>query len=148
MQVNQMYAPFSHAERRRLGWANVQTGRQGQKTAEILAGFDFEGCDAWKALKSTFRASLRHRELQSLGEVLVREFALPPLNRDTQRSMAVMIKWFQDNWSAIEPILPAVQMLDEESGPPSEATAKITSPQVTWDHRLDAGTFQSGSETR
>jgi hypothetical protein len=121
MLLNPVSSSLSDFELRTERLMNSNIGKQGKRVAELLSGFDFEGCEAWKALKKAFGAGLRHRELYSVGCVLAAEFGLPNPSRDTQRSMAVLIKWFQTNWSAIEPILPSIHVLDADLNPINEA---------------------------
>jgi hypothetical protein len=109
--------------------ADPKSGKDGQRVRQLIAGFDFEGCEAWQALKKSFGKGLRHRELYSLGLILSSEFALAPPTRDAQRSMAVLIKWFHDNWNLIEPILPVIQLLDAEMVPITEERERREAPR-------------------
>jgi hypothetical protein len=114
MLLNPFSSRLSDSAHRTGRLVDSNIGKQGKRVAELLSGFDFEGCEAWKALKTALGAGIRHRELYSVAQVLASTFGFPPPSRDAQRSMAVLIKWFQTNWSAIEPILPSVHILDAD----------------------------------
>jgi hypothetical protein len=88
-------------------------GKEKTHIGEILRTFDFESCDAWEAITHKFSTGIRHRELCSIALVIVRYFGVRKISRDARRSFPVLIKWFQDNWSEIEPLLSIMNLLDE-----------------------------------
>jgi hypothetical protein len=55
---------------------------------------------------------LLQEELVSIAELVSQHLEIP-LDRDARRRKAVMVKWFQENWEVIEPLLRLV-MLDRE----------------------------------
>jgi hypothetical protein len=89
-------------------------GRQGRQIAAILNSFDFTTCNAWKCLTNCFGTGVRHKELCSIAQVITYYFPITKISRDAHRSFPVLIKWFQDNWQQIEPILPLITLMDAD----------------------------------
>jgi hypothetical protein len=80
--------------------------------AAALEGFAPENSEAWKALNKQF-GPLIHREAIAIAQILHETIrGVPELSRDEGRFFPLTIKWFHDNFSIIEPILPYVQLLD------------------------------------
>jgi hypothetical protein len=92
-------------------------GQQGQRVARILQGYKVETSESWALLKQKFGPGIRHRELYSIASVIACEFNITGLSRDSQRSIAVLLQWFEQQWSAIEPILPLITQCDENREP-------------------------------
>jgi hypothetical protein len=88
-------------------------GKEKSHISEILRTFDFESCEAWQAITHRFSTGIRHRELCSIALVIVRYFGVTKISRDARRSFPVLIKWFQDNWSEINPLIATMNLLDE-----------------------------------
>jgi hypothetical protein len=91
--------------------------KEGQHIAQVLQNFNYETSDAWAFLTHHFSSGVRHRELNSIALITSKTFNIPRVTRDAQRSYPMLIKWFQDNWGAIEPILPLVSLRDENDRP-------------------------------
>jgi hypothetical protein len=107
-------SPLSEGEIPEVQPCTIQKGRQGRRVAGILKTFDYSTSKAWMALTNQFGSGVRHREFRSVAVVISKEFGVPRPPRDAQRSYPVLIKWFQDNLDAIEPILPFVGLLDDD----------------------------------
>jgi hypothetical protein len=92
----------------------LQKGKEGRHIAVLLRGFDFQRSPAWKAITNNFSSGIRHRELCSVAILIAAKFGVPRVPRDAHRSYPVLIKWFEDNWEAVEPVLPFVCLRDED----------------------------------
>jgi hypothetical protein len=92
----------------------LQKGRQGRHIAKILQTFDFRASHAWNAITNTFGSGIRHRELVSVAIVIAAHFGVARVSRDAQRSYPVLVKWFDDNWEAVGPVLHRVSLRDNE----------------------------------
>lgn len=76
-------------------------------------GFDPENTIAWKTIQLKFSTGIRHPELLSIAYILEKIGHLPKITRTCRRSYVVLIKWFNENWTEIEPLLNRIQLLDE-----------------------------------
>lgn len=88
-------------------------GKEARKVQTILDGFQAYNCDAWKQITQQFSSGVRHNELVSVANILIANYELPALTRYCHRSFAVLIKWFQDNWDRIDPVIRNIRLLDE-----------------------------------
>jgi hypothetical protein len=91
----------------------MEVRKDRQHIAQILKTFNYQTSDAWTILTHHFSSGIRHRELRSIAFILSKIFNIPPITRDAHRSYPVLIKWFQENWTAIEPVLPLISLRDE-----------------------------------
>ena len=67
-------------------------------------------------IKRQFSSGVRLQELISIGIILTS--IIPPLhspNRDEKRSYTALLTWFYNNWDMINPILPMIQLRDENN---------------------------------
>lgn len=67
-------------------------------------------------IKQQFSSGVRLQELTSIAIVLTS--IIPPLhspNRDERRSYTALLTWFYNNWDMISPILPMIQLRDENN---------------------------------
>jgi hypothetical protein len=69
-----------------------------------LDGFNWPKSRAWAHLSCQFGPRLNQEELVSIAE-LVGNYLGIRLDRDARRRKIVMIKWFEEHWTAIQPIL-------------------------------------------
>jgi hypothetical protein len=88
-------------------------GKDGRHVTAILNKFDFRQSTAWPILTHHFSSGVRHRELISIAQLISHHFVMPRISRDAKRSYPVLIKWFQDNWVEVEPIMPLIALRDE-----------------------------------
>jgi hypothetical protein len=88
--------------------------KEGRQVAALLRHFDFENCEAWRALTHQFSSGVRHKELSSVALVISHCFHVPAITRDARRSYPVLIKWFNDHWGKIQPIMPLIALHDED----------------------------------
>jgi hypothetical protein len=59
---------------------------------------------AWCCLSLVYGPRLRQDELVSIASILAAQLNLK-LDRDARRRKNVMVKWFEENWMRIEPLL-------------------------------------------
>ena len=57
------------------------------------------------------------KEIVCVAQVLSTFYNVPGPNRDAKRSFALLLEWFHKNWSTIRPLLPKVNLLDENFKP-------------------------------
>jgi hypothetical protein len=90
--------------------AIVQEKDDLQKTGDA---FDWATCPAWSALTEHFGDTVTHREMCSVAWLLVSEFEIPKISRDARRSYPALIRWFQENWESVGPILHKITLEDD-----------------------------------
>jgi hypothetical protein len=59
-----------------------------------------------------FGPDLKQEELVSIAELIAKRLDIR-LDRDARRRKIVMVKWFDENWTAVEPLLSAIVLEDE-----------------------------------
>lgn len=79
-------------------------GTEAKRVSARLNGFDSENSHAWSVLKEMFSSGITHSELKSLASLICMKTDLK-LDRDAVRDNRVLIKWFEENWVKIHPIL-------------------------------------------
>lgn len=67
-----------------------------------------------KQLQITFSAGITRRELLSVATVISLFVRLPPISHEAKRTFVPLIKWFSSNYYQIAPILPYIQLVDQE----------------------------------
>jgi hypothetical protein len=89
-------------------------GFEAQIIANELTNFNYVASSAWRALRSQFSSGIRQHELTSIALLLCSmNESLPLLSRSERRSFPLLIRWFETNWSGVEPFLPAFSLRDE-----------------------------------
>ena len=78
-----------------------------------VKNFDWKKSKVWKILTQQFGEKLTHEELTSVAELLSNSLKIK-LDRDAKRRKIVLVKWFEENWSYIEPVLRYI-VLDYEA---------------------------------
>ena len=90
-------------------------GPEAKIIAKELSHFDYQKSYAWQQLQLHFSSGVRFSELKSIASILIMNFPyLPPLSRSAVRSAPILIKWYNDNWKLIAPILPYIKMIDSD----------------------------------
>jgi hypothetical protein len=79
------------------------------RVASRLSGFDSARSFAWREFCARFGASLNQAELLSVAQVLASEAGVK-VDREAKRRKEVLIKWFDENYLAIAPILPRIRL--------------------------------------
>jgi hypothetical protein len=69
-----------------------------------VSGFNWRLSYTWAYLSDAFGPRLNQEELVSIAE-LISGILRIRLDRDARRRKPVMIKWFEENWCYIQPVL-------------------------------------------
>jgi hypothetical protein len=88
-------------------------GPEAQRVVARITGFDPMKSVAWKAITDQFTIGVTHAELKSIAQVLCSQTNLR-LDRDATRDNRVLIKWFDENWDLIAPLMPLLHLRDDE----------------------------------
>jgi hypothetical protein len=104
-------APRSEADPRRI-YASEEHARVQRR----VSGFDWRLSYAWAHLSYNFGPKLSQNELVSIAELMAGMLQIK-VDRDARRRKPVMIKWFEENWRQIRPLLANVILDDPESEP-------------------------------
>ncbi|KAK8895208.1 hypothetical protein M9Y10_023650 [Tritrichomonas musculus] len=75
-----------------------------QIVAQLLENFIPENSIAFIRLKEKYGFGLTHAECQSIADVISIHLGIK-LEREARRRFPSLIKWFDDNWTSIEPNL-------------------------------------------
>jgi hypothetical protein len=95
----------------------LDTSKEKERIASRLNGFNSKDTSVWKAITQRFGNNIKQPELLSMAQVLA-SHANIKLDRDAKRRKCVLVKWFEENWAAIEPYLPYVVLEDSQSSKP------------------------------
>jgi hypothetical protein len=77
-----------------------------------LNGFNWKKSQAWRHLSFQFGPTLTQEELVSIAELIAHRTGIR-LDRDARRRKMVMLKWFEEHWTVIQPLLGLV-VLDSD----------------------------------
>jgi hypothetical protein len=80
------------------------TSEEHARIQRRVSGFNWQRSYAWAHLSHTFGPRLNQDELVSIAE-LTSGIVRIRLDRDARRRKPVMIKWFDENWGYIQPVL-------------------------------------------
>jgi hypothetical protein len=78
--------------------------KEKDRIAGRLTGFNVKDNPAWKEITAKFGTNIKQPELLSIADVLARHANIK-LDRDAKRRKAVLIKWFNENWTSLQPWL-------------------------------------------
>lgn len=87
-------------------------GTEAKRVSTRLAGFDLDTSVVWNEIKAQFSSGITHNELKSVA-TMVCEKTGEKLDRDASRDNRVLIKWFDERWDKIEPIVKKIRLYDE-----------------------------------
>jgi hypothetical protein len=74
-----------------------------------VGGYDWKNTKVWLYLTMLFGTDVNHQELLSIAQVAA-NWTNIRLDRDATRRKIVMVKWFEENWAAIYPLLPHIRL--------------------------------------
>lgn len=75
----------------------------------------YESTREYHILKMNFSSGFCLSELKAVSMILTTFFNVPKPNRDEKRSSTLLLGWFINNWSLIEPFLPLIQLRDKNN---------------------------------
>ena len=87
------------------------TGHEADRVSKRLSGFDYEKSSVWLNISSKFGSRISHAELKSIAFVICCYTGLK-VDRDASRDNRVLIKWYEENWNEIQPLLPKIHLRD------------------------------------
>jgi hypothetical protein len=87
-----------------LAAAQAETNPEKWRIANRLKGFNPKDAGVWREISRRFGTNVKQPELVSIATVLAQNANIK-LDRDAKRRKAVLIKWFEENWTAIAPFL-------------------------------------------
>jgi hypothetical protein len=70
-----------------------------------------------RILRAKFSSGVTLKELGSVGVLLSSLLDIAPPPRPARRSYVLLLKWFKERWSHILPILPFIQLRDDNDVP-------------------------------
>ena len=85
-----------------------------KRVDDRLRGFSLKDSIAWKAICERFGSDLNQTELLSMAEVIGHELHIK-IDREAKRRKEVLIKWFDENFLIIKPIL-NIMVLEDANG--------------------------------
>jgi hypothetical protein len=92
-------------------YVHPETNPEKERIAQRLEGFNPRENQAWKEITRRFGSSIKQPELVSMAKVLATHAKLK-VDRDAQRRKTVLLKWFEENWAAVQPFLDYVALED------------------------------------
>lgn len=76
---------------------------------QLVQGFNANKSNAWIYLKSNYGDKITHNELIHIAKI-VSVYTGIRVSRDAKRRKVVLLKWFDENWHAIKPVLAMVSL--------------------------------------
>jgi hypothetical protein len=82
-----------------------------ERVRRRVGAFDWKESKVWHGLTAHFGPKLNHEELISIAE-LIASHAKVKLDRDAKRRKIVLLKWFEENWLVVQPLLRVIVLDD------------------------------------
>jgi hypothetical protein len=73
--------------------------------------------EEFQILRVLFSSGVTLKELRSIGIIAAELIEIDPPPRTVKRRLPFMVQWFRDNWSSLGPILPFIQLRDQNGVP-------------------------------
>ncbi|KAK8889745.1 hypothetical protein M9Y10_034499 [Tritrichomonas musculus] len=86
-----------------------QTESERNKLTDRMSNFDFANSPAWMMIKKKGWDNLNHKELLSIASVIANKCNIT-LDREAKRRKPILVKWFDENLSAILPAVDFIQL--------------------------------------
>ena len=86
-----------------------------QRIAMRMTGFDIKENHVWDEIAKRFGANIKRGELTNIAKVIA-DAAEIKLDRDAKRRKSVLLKWFDEHWDKIYPLLDYIVLSDSEKG--------------------------------
>jgi hypothetical protein len=93
--------------------AGAEPNKEKVRILGRLKDFNARDCSVWREITSRFGRNVKQPELLSIAAVLAAHANIR-LDRDAKRRKTVLVKWFDENWPALQPYLDFVVL--EDSG--------------------------------
>lgn len=89
-------------------------GVEAKRVQDRLRGFQIEDSPAFRAIQKQFTGGVTHSELKSIALILCEQVCPPlKLDRDASRDNRVLIRWFDEHWDKIRPVISKIHLRDE-----------------------------------
>lgn len=85
-----------------------------QRIAMRMEGFNQKDNSAWFELTKRFGQNIKRNELMNIAQVLANAADIK-LDRDAKRRKSVLLKWFDEHWARIRPLLDYVVIEGNEN---------------------------------
>lgn len=85
-----------------------------ERVKKRIRGFDWRRSQAWHTLINKFGPKLNHDELTSIADLIAGQTNIK-LDRDARRRKIVLVKWFEEHWTIIQPLINIVVLSDERT---------------------------------
>jgi hypothetical protein len=92
---------------------NEDISKEVKRIQKRIRGFNWRKSPAWRRLGVSYGPKLNHSELVSIADLVATKLTIKP-DRDARRRKIVMIKWFEEHWAAIEPLISYIVLEDGE----------------------------------
>lgn len=76
---------------------------------QMVKGFNANRSIAWIYLRSNYGDKITHNELIRIAKI-VSTYTGIKVSRDAKRRKVVLLKWFDENWQTIKPVLTMVSI--------------------------------------
>lgn len=90
-----------------------------QRIAIRMNGFDYKENHVWDEIVKRFGSNIKRGELTNIAQLLA-DTAGIKLDRDAKRRKSVLLKWFDEHWEKVLPLLDYVVLSDNEDAVLSE----------------------------
>jgi hypothetical protein len=78
-----------------------------ERVQRRVEGFNWRKSRAWTQLTCLYGPKLNQEELVSIADLVAGRLQIK-LDRDARRRKTVIIKWFEENWNLIQPLLSTI----------------------------------------
>ncbi|KAH0786439.1 hypothetical protein GPJ56_009650 [Histomonas meleagridis] len=84
------------------------------RVAVRLAGFDAKESPVVQDINRRFGSDIKQGELVNIAAIIAENAGIK-LDRDAKRRKSVLLKWFDENWTKIQPYLDYIVLEDENT---------------------------------
>lgn len=92
---------------------NTKPNSDKKKVQQILRGFDQDRSEAVSYLKQKY-GDLKQYEILQIAEYCTSKIKILALDRESKRRKEVLLKWFDENFSILKPVLDDIVVENEE----------------------------------
>jgi len=84
-----------------------------ERVGNRLAGFSWKNATAWKHVSKLFGDDIKQTTLRKIADDLSSKLDVH-LDRDAKRRKSVLIKWFEENWNMIIPLIDQYKVIQDK----------------------------------